>query len=992
MKCEPEILRKWFWIIFLFFLSQGLFGQTVLYSHDFNSSDDGWTLTNSTNGAWERGTDVLNEGSDGTNFWYSTASNYSDDAVLEITSGNLPTTGEFDLVLSIDVRYDTEFEYDGMQIEYFDGSTWSVLGSVGDGFNWYNDSDVNAINDNEHGWTGDNLEWKTATIGLPAAVENNATVQFRIRFESDGSVTDVGVAFDNFVITSGGAEILVSGNGNEISHGDTSPSEADNTDFYAVDEASGSKTKNFTISNILGGTLNLTGGSSVSLSGTNSSDFGITQPADLVLTGGESTAFSITFNPSGTGIRTATVSISNTDSDENPYQFDIQGTGVSATYIHTFNSGDDGWTVSSDWIRGTDTYSEGADGSFWHLTNMSNYSANTSALITSPQLDFTGLSDIVLYVDIRFDTETDYDGFQIEFSDDDGTSWSRLGNVSDGLNWYNNSSVEAIAVGEDGWSGHNDYWQTAEIQLPSALNGNDDSRFRVIFVSDGAVHDLGVAFDNFMISAGIADIVVEGNGTEILDGSVTTSFLNFTDLRNVDVAEGIKSVTYMIKNRGGGTLTMPSTPVSIGGTHSGDFSVVSQPGDLTLGYLEETTFTIAFDPSTTSDRLATISISSDDGDESTFDFLIGGVGDNALYYYNFDASAQGWTVTENTNGDWLRGTAVLNAGATGSYWHTDPSNYSSSASLIIESPIIDLSTATDPFLSLDLRYDTEDDTDGVKVEYSDDNGSSWFDLGQVGKEINWYNDTDVDAFANAEDGWSGDNGFWTTSEIEFPAALAGNSNVRIRMLFASDGSGNDIGVAFDNVAIYGDVESLPVELIQFTGKWRSGIVELFWTTGSELDNDYFEIQRSSNGTDFYSIGKVNGSGTVNSHTEYSFLDRVPLVSRNYYRLRQVDFDGTFKLHHIISVDNLAVEEANWHAYPNPVAQGERFSAQYTGRNEGSVVVSIFDIGGREVSGKYEISSSQGIYNLTDLLPSEAGTYIIVITQDMERFTSKLLVR
>lgn len=97
--------------------------------------------------------------------------------------------------------------------------------------------------------------------------------------------------------------------------------------------------------------------------------------------------------------------------------------------------------------------------------------------------------------------------------------------------------------------------------------------------------------------------------------------------------------------------------------------------------------------------------------------------------------------------------------------------------------------------------------------------------------------------------------------------------------------------------------SLPVELIQFNGRLVEGGVQLNWSTLSEKNNSHFIIERSTNLEDFTAIDLVYGSGTTSEITHYQFLDNSPnLNGRVYYRLRQVDFDGTAEYTPIVSVN------------------------------------------------------------------------------------------
>jgi hypothetical protein len=128
-----------------------------------------------------------------------------------------------------------------------------------------------------------------------------------------------------FTPTIVGPEINLQGNGNTITNADATPSATDFTDFGSVDVTTGTLTRTFTIQNT--GTANLTVGT-ISFSGTNAADFSVTTAPTSPVAGPGSTTFIVTFDPSGTGARTATISIVNDDSDENPYTFAITGAGT----------------------------------------------------------------------------------------------------------------------------------------------------------------------------------------------------------------------------------------------------------------------------------------------------------------------------------------------------------------------------------------------------------------------------------------------------------------------------------------------------------------------------------------------------------------------------------------------------------------------------------------------------------------------------------------
>lgn len=111
---------------------------------------------------------------------------------------------------------------------------------------------------------------------------------------------------------------------------------------------------------------------------------------------------------------------------------------------------------------------------------------------------------------------------------------------------------------------------------------------------------------------------------------------------------------------------------------------------------------------------------------------------------------------------------------------------------------------------------------------------------------------------------------------------------------------------------------LPVELIRFEGHREMNRVRLEWETASETNNHYFEVQRSLNGENFQSIGKVPGNGTTVIPHVYSWNDTKPRQGVNYYRLKQVDYDGAYMFTSLIAVKFDGDSRGSLEVYPNPV--------------------------------------------------------------------------
>lgn len=139
--------------------------------------------------------------------------------------------------------------------------------------------------------------------------------------------------------------------------------------------------------------------------------------------------------------------------------------------------------------------------------------------------------------------------------------------------------------------------------------------------------------------------------------------------------------------------------------------------------------------------------------------------------------------------------------------------------------------------------------------------------------------------------------------------------------------------------IVGDIDPtvLPVELIAFDAKFEGENVLVDWSTAGEINNDYFIIERSNNGVDFESIGRVAGAGTVSHASEYYLVDELPL-NQAYYRLVQVDFDGTATTYPAVYV---SLEKQR-----NQVSLAGRM-LRYTGKEEPSSVT-LYDLSGKSV--------------------------------------------
>jgi len=161
---------------------------------------------------------------------------------------------------------------------------------------------------------------------------------------------------------------------------------------------------------------------------------------------------------------------------------------------------------------------------------------------------------------------------------------------------------------------------------------------------------------------------------------------------------------------------------------------------------------------------------------------------------------------------------------------------------------------------------------------------------------------------------------------------------------------------------------------------NGGTIDLDWETASELNNDYFTVEKSMDGRTFTPIAEVAGSGTSTEPIRYSYTDNDPFIGANYYRLRQTDFDGTESYSNVILLEYLSTERIEYKVFPNPTT-GNQFIAAVVGLlPDQTVNIEVTDLAGRRyMNTSYKADLSGKVYESIDFPDhAPAGTYIVKI--------------
>ena len=419
-------------------------------------------------------------------------------------------------------------------------------------------------------------------------------------------------------------EIDVFGNAISIVDGDATPSLTDWTDFGPVDAISGTTTRTFTIRNT--GTTNLTTGA-FTFTGPAASDFTLTTPPNTNILPGNSSNFTVTFDPSAVGLRIAMLSFVNNDSDENPYNFAIQGTGteqemdVQGNAISIVNN--DNTPNLADWTDfGTSGIGIGVTRTF------TIFNTGTSTL-TIGAITFSGGGIFALTTPPAASVPAGGSTtFVVTFTP------TGLGIVTSGITIANNDS--------------------------------DENPYRFLMQGTGAALP--------------SEIDIQGNTTSIVDGDITPSLLDWTDFAGSSVGVGITR-TFTIFNSGTGVLTLGARTFT--GANAADFTVVTPPS-LTVAVGGSTTMVIQFTPGAIGLRTATFSIANNDSSENPYDFSIQGTGFTPL------TNGPGG-ITNNLQlwlrSDLLNGTTGVADGTAVTTWNTQARGTDATKPAAIGSPI-----------------------------------------------------------------------------------------------------------------------------------------------------------------------------------------------------------------------------------------------------------------------------------------------------------------
>lgn len=320
---------------------------------------------------------------------------------------------------------------------------------------------------------------------------------------------------------------------------------------------------------------------------------------------------------------------------------------------------------------------------------------------------------------------------------------------------------------------------------------------------------------------------------------------------------------------------------------------------------------------------------------------------------SMDLSGVDWTLTGNFSG-------LFDTGDNGGYVTGGQLNWSDNDNLICwESPPLDISAAGGSFMvTLDITSVGFDASDIGRLDVSVDGGG----------------------FMTIDD--------YDGSEPTLEGTVTGTMTAVIRVCVDMNAGSETLSI--DNICIpTAGVVVVPVELANFEAKALQEGIQLDWLTLTELDNDRFEIEHSSDGKTFATIGKVAGQGTTIEPHAYSFLHKDAFKSTNYYRLKQIDFDGSFEYSETLVVELKTSSTIVKDLSPNPSSGNVNLNV--ITKTSASWSITVYDLMGKAVYGEQRILN--GGENTLDFNFSNLGngTFFVRLENGNEQIYRKLVL-
>ena len=174
---------------------------------------------------------------------------------------------------------------------------------------------------------------------------------------------------------------------------------------------------------------------------------------------------------------------------------------------------------------------------------------------------------------------------------------------------------------------------------------------------------------------------------------------------------------------------------------------------------------------------------------------------------------------------------------------------------------------------------------------------------------------------------------------------------------------------------------LPVNLLSFNGENKNNINHLYWTTASEINNDFYNVERSRDGISFEKIALIEAKEVSSQLENYFFDDKFPLAGLNFYRLKQVDYNGVFTFSKTISIENKS------DGFNCNISTESNHTYSLHCNQPGNASISILNVQGNLLE-EFILNTNETV--IIDLSKYPIGIYILKIYSPEKNQTYKLV--
>ncbi|MBS1646780.1 MAG: T9SS type A sorting domain-containing protein [Bacteroidetes bacterium] len=251
---------------------------------------------------------------------------------------------------------------------------------------------------------------------------------------------------------------------------------------------------------------------------------------------------------------------------------------------------------------------------------------------------------------------------------------------------------------------------------------------------------------------------------------------------------------------------------------------------------------------------------------------------------------------------------------------------------------------------------------------TNDNATLWYYNGVAWSQINPLFKTPL---------CSSGQGKWASFSMTLPASANNNPGIKLGFLWVNndDGVGTDPSIAVDDITLT-DPAVLPISILSFTAAPQENNVGIDWVTSTEINNNFFTVERSKDGVVFEFVTQIKGAGNSTQIKKYMVTDSTPYQGFSYYRLKQTDYNGKSEAFNIVSVNINSDNKNLFNVFPNP--NNGVFTVQYAGGGN-TVSIQIYNTLGSLLMEKEDVITNNNYSTLLNTL--DAGVYVLRCSVD-----------